>query len=132
MAQTFTEDWDVTWYTSHERVRSIYIDATGVAVDATFTPETKAGSSRSFKLKEIRVKINTAPTSSENLTVTLDSNIGATHDITILSKDIVGLTTYNYLFDPNRIYGPGDKIVLAYTNTDTRNIGIQLIYCTGS
>ena len=132
MAQTLTEAWDVTWYNSHERVRSLQTTVSAAAMDITLTPETRNGTSRTFRLKEVRLTIDTAGTTAENFTITLDSNIGSTHDMRILTKDLTGLTSYNYLFDPQRIYGPGDKLVFAWPNSESRDVGVEIIYCTGS
>ena len=126
MAQTFAESWDVTWYTAAERVRSMSITASAATLDATFNP------GRSFRLKEVRVTVDIAGTTEENFTMTLDSDIGSTHDLPILTKDLKGLVGYNYLFDPQRVYGPDDSIVFAWPNTETRDVGVEVIYCTGS
>lgn len=74
----------------------------------------------SFNVVRIDVMFGVAPTTNENLTVTIDSVSGAAYDRVVQTIDPAGSTVVKL----NPIVGlvVGDKIVVAYTNTDGRTI----------
>jgi len=73
-----------------------------------------------FDVDAITFKFDAAPTTSENLTVTLDSGQGAAYDTVLASVDPVGATEVVV----RNIAGlkNGDKIIVEYTNTDGNSI----------
>ena len=79
-----------------------------------------------YKLKHITVKWNTAPTTSQSLTLTLNSATGAAYDCVIYSVDpsVGSLTSLWINFeDQNGLdIAAGDAIDLAYLNTDTNTV----------
>jgi hypothetical protein len=77
-------------------------------------------------LSAILIQVDTAPTTSESLTVTLDSADGSYHDVVLYSKDLVATTSVANT-DISLPLFPGDGLKVAYTNTDQRNIGVRLV-----
>ena len=81
---------------------------------------------RPARLSAILVLLDAAPTTSESLTVTLDSADGAAYDTVIYSKDLVGITSLA-VTDINLPLAAGDELDVAYTNTDTNTVGVRLV-----
>ena len=77
-------------------------------------------------LSAILVKVDTAPTTSESLTVTLDSVDGSQYDVVIYSKDLIS-TTDVVVTDISLPLAKGDGLTVAYTNTDSRTMGVRLV-----
>lgn len=88
--------------------------ATSTAVAWTFYE------SDDFDVLRITLKFDAAPTTSENITVTLDSAQGAAYDTVLRTEDPVGVTSVS--FEDIKGLANGDKIVVAYANTDTNSI----------
>lgn len=97
------------------------ITAEGAAIDHT----TDAYASER-RLSAILVHVSAAPTTSENLTVTLNSAEGAEHDAIIYTKDMSGVTDIAYT-GINMPLVPGDKLAVTYTNSDDRTVGVRLL-----
>lgn len=72
------------------------------------------------------IHLDAACATSENFTVTVDSAKGAAWDNLIYSKDMDTHTDVNYMFDEPRYCSPGDKIDVAFVNTDANTWGIKL------
>jgi hypothetical protein len=83
---------------------------------------------RVARLVSVSVKFSVAPTTSENLTVTLNNVEGVAYDVVLLSTDPSSgaVTSIVYLPDSELWLAPGDSIDVAYTNTDTRTYGLQV------
>lgn len=85
---------------------------------------------KACRLVSVTIKLSTAPTTSENLTITLDNAAGAAYDTVLYSGDPSATSaTSIVLSDVN--WGEvwlvsGDKITVAYANTDTRTYGVQI------
>ena len=80
--------------------------------------------SAKYKLKYIAVKLDAAATTSEALTVTINSATGAAYDTIIVSDDlsIGSKTSFLYRWDSGFDICKGDVLDLAYTNTDTNTV----------
>ena len=83
-----------------------------------------------FDCKSITMLWDGAPTTSENVIVTLDSAQGAAYDTVLSSVDMVGKTSH-YIKDLGSFF-VGDKIKVAYANSNTRNFGLEIVYREGS
>lgn len=86
---------------------------------------------RPFKLLAARLHLSAAPTTSENLTFTLDSGIAAAYDTVLYSRDMsVGsLTDLLIAFGGDEhIFESDDHIDIAWTNTNTKTYGLVVIY----
>jgi hypothetical protein len=81
-----------------------------------------------FDLNSVTVTLSAAPTTSENLTVTLDSAIGAAYDVVLYTVDPSATSATSITWQPTvPLYlRPGDAVTLAYTNTDTRTWGATI------
>lgn len=99
-------------------------NATGAGALAMTTTETGK-----FKLVSITLRFNTAPTTSQNLTVTLDANDGAAYDTVLRSLDpsASALTSFFVDYGEGLICESGDQIDLDYTNTDARTYGARIV-----
>lgn len=80
------------------------------------------------QLISVTVAFNTAPSTSEDLTVTLDANAGATYDVTLYSVDpsTTGATSIVYQPDQELWLDNGDQIDVAFVNTDNRTYGSEI------
>ncbi len=79
-----------------------------------------------FEFMGFEITLDAACATSENLTVTLDAARGSAWDNLIYSKDMDTHTDINYMFDEPRYCEQGDKIDVAFANTDTNLWGIRL------
>ena len=76
----------------------------------------------SFDCRLITLKFDAAPTTSEDITVTLDSVLGATFDTVLVSVDPSSTSaTSTVIVDvEGMVYG--DALLVEYTNTDGNSI----------
>ncbi len=75
-----------------------------------------------FDVERITLKFDSAPTTSENITLTKDSIQGAAYDTLLLSFDPAADSATDVVIENVTGLRNGDKIVLAYTNTDGNSI----------
>jgi len=105
---------------------SVYkVSGTGAAAIAT-SLTVPAG--MTYQLMSVSLKYNTAPATSENLTITLNANAGAAYDTVLYTVDPSVLAVTSLLWQPDEplyLQG-GDAVDVAYTNTDTRTYGVQI------
>jgi len=87
----------------------------------------------SCKVLQINLHLNTASATSENLTITLDSANGTEYDCNLITKDMN--TVKDILINKEMGCGIGefymfgsDKLAFAWTNTDARTWGLEIIY----
>lgn len=106
------------------------VESEGNPIDTTFNPVT----SNNMKLKALTVKVDVAPTTSENLVLTLRSGQGGTNlDVVLYSLDLsLASTTDDVNTDINLPLANGDTLQITYANTDQRVIGAQVIMTSGS
>ncbi len=80
----------------------------------------------------VEVKFSTAPTTSEDLTLTLNSIAGATYDTVLRSVDPSVASATSVAWEgPFYLYNE-DSLDVAYTNTDTRTIGVTYKWREGA
>ena len=101
--------------------------ATGAVAVAT---SIKPPSGTAFQLYGFYLNLSSAPTTSENFTVTLDSGGGAAYDTNIYTRDLTvgSVTDVVKMFDEPIICTGGDEIDFAWANTDTRTYGLTIIW----
>jgi hypothetical protein len=107
--------------------------ATGSAAIAAST----GAFSQPFELDHISLHLDAAPTTSENLTVTLNAFDGAAYDTLLYTLDLSTDSTTDLVLlagDTDgstallpRLYAKGDSIDVAYTNTDAGTSGLRII-----
>ena len=100
--------------------RAIYQDvATGAAAIAHTVSIGDA-----CKISKVCIHFGVAPTTSENLTITLDSASGAAYDTVLLTVDPSATSATSIVWTPiDLVLVQGDALVIEYTNTDTRTYG---------
>ena len=83
---------------------------------------------QSYRLSHVSCRFSAAPTTSENLTVTLDANAGAVYDVLLYTVDPSAGATYSIVFYPDEeLFLEGnDAIDVAFANTDHRHYGVQI------
>lgn len=97
-------------------------NATGAgAISLTYAP------THFFDLLALYVHFSAALTTSESLTVTLDSVLGTAYDTVLFSVDpsIGAATDIVHNFEKLQLRA-GDAVVVAYTNTDAVTYGVHL------
>ena len=79
-----------------------------------------------YRLISVSCNFNLAPTTSENLTITLDDANGNDFDLLLYTLDVSAGATTDILWQPDEelMLVPGDAIDVAYTGTDGRNYGL--------
>ena len=80
------------------------------------------------RLCSVTLHFSSAPTTSQDFTITIDANDGAAYDYLLASIDpsIGSLTDYVWMADGDLFLEDGDAVDLAYTNTDARTYGVQI------
>lgn len=83
-----------------------------------------------FRLLAVTVHFSSAPTTSENLVVKLDSIAGAAYDTTLSTTNPSLSAATDVVFEPSSElkFKTGDEIVVTFTNTDTRTYGLSIYY----
>jgi|TARA_Y100000310_G_scaffold340784_1_gene437739 hypothetical protein len=99
-------------------------NATGSAAIATSTSLSAA-----FRLSSVTLLFNTAPTTSENFTVTLNANDGSAYDAVLYTEDpsATSATSLVFIPDGDLVFESGDELDVAYTNTDSRTYGLRIV-----
>jgi hypothetical protein len=100
-------------------------DHTGTGVMA-YTATVPVG--QHYRLVSVSLHLSSAPTTSENFTITLNSVAGAIYDTLLYSIDLsaAAVTDLVWMPDEEMFLQGGDAIDLAFTNTDARNYGAQI------
>lgn len=84
-----------------------------------------------FKLLGFELKINIAPTTSEDFTVTKNAGLGAVYDVELYSNNLSdgSVTDLVYYFDiPVKCHNKDDAIDFAFANTDDRTYGLTVYW----
>ena len=81
-----------------------------------------------FEVEQFEVTWSTAPTTSQSITVTLQSSRGAAFNTLPISIDpsLASLTSYVKIWEKPYKLLRGDELVVAYTNTDLRTVSGML------
>lgn len=124
------EDWVSLKGDSEGRAEVVIRDlvtvysATGTGAIALSTAMAKR-----FRLINITVHFNSAPTTSEALTVKLNASGGAAYDTTLLYVNPSSSATTDIVYIPDAplICEPGDEIDLAFANSDARTYGARIV-----
>ena len=69
-----------------------------------------------------------AELTSDVLTVTLDSKLGAEYDAVLLSQDMSGLADLLWIPARELIFCQDDDIVIAFDNTDGATVGVVVMW----
>ena len=79
-----------------------------------------------YRLISVAVNFDVAPTTSENLTITLDDAAGNDYDLLLYTLDVSAGATTDILWQPDEelMLVGNDAIDVAFVNTDTRTYGL--------
>jgi len=105
------------------KVHRIYAD--GVAIN-----DTTGAMTGNVYLDAVLVHIDTAPTTSEYLAITLDSVAETQHDVVIYKIDLSSASTTDIVITQSDLNLPlltGDALRTTYANTDKRRIGVTYL-----
>jgi hypothetical protein len=74
------------------------------------------------------LNLNAAPTTSENLTITLDAIEGAAYDTLLYSLDLAAGATTDLVWQPDAklVIVGGDKLTVAWNNAGGRTWGLLI------
>lgn len=110
-------------------------------IRAKFVAETPAGTetvkvaivpNADFKFLGFSIHLSAAPTTSENFTITLDAVDGAQFDVVIYSRDFSSASDTDIIWtvpeDSQQPYKKGDKLRVAWANSDDSTYGLKLWY----
>ena len=123
--------------TAHELLDLIRIAVETQVSDPVVTPATGSGAISTsyaplaaFWLQSVTLHFGTAPTTSENFTITLNANDGPAYDTVLRAVDLSAASTVDLVYKPDD--GPllcesGDAIDVAYTNTDAGTFGLRIV-----
>jgi hypothetical protein len=80
----------------------------------------------SYRLISVSCNFNLAPTTSENLTITLDDANGNPYDLLLYTLDVSAGATTDILWQPDEelMLVGGDAIDVAFVNSDARTYGL--------
>ena len=93
-------------------------DSSAVALSTVIT--------RVNQVFNVMVNIDALPTTSENLTITLNANSGTDHLLYSVDPSVSTGSTWDLFWDPDPSLGlaEGDTVTIAYANTDTNAVSL--------
>jgi len=86
--------------------------------------------STKFQLEKVTCFFSSAPSTSENFTINLDSGGGSAYDTNLFSFDpsVVSATDIAYIPPVKMNFVAGDAITVSFTNTNSRTYGLSVYY----
>jgi len=101
------------------------VTATGAAAINTTT-----AIAAEWKVVQVTVHFSAAPTTSENLVLTLDNTTGVAYDTILYSVNpsLSSATDVVYVPDGEMKFRSGDELKVTFTNTDARTYGLSVFY----
>lgn len=79
-----------------------------------------------FKLTEIELHLNAAPTTgAQNLVISLDDGVAPAYDLVILTIDLVANAVADLVIKPKKTCKSTDVITVSWTNTDGKTYGLK-------
>ena len=81
-----------------------------------------------YQLVSVALNLSAAPTTSENLTITLDSRAGALYDTLLYSLNLSTASTTDVFWWPDQptYLTGGDAVDVEFANTDKRTYGVTI------
>ena len=96
--------------------------------DDTYTGAVSFTLSNAQELKDLFINIDALPTTSEVLTVTLNSGSGSSHILNSIDPSVATGTQWDLWMSENVSMTTGDTITVAYANTDANTINVVAHY----
>lgn len=81
-----------------------------------------------FILQEIRLHLNSASSTTEDLVITLQSSLGSAYNVVVFSQDMNGVQDLIFKPDPATIFDNEDSLLITWTNTNSCIYGLEVIY----
>lgn len=82
-----------------------------------------------WKLEEIELTLNAAPTTgTQNFVISKDDSGGTAYDNTILTIDLVANAVTSLIIKPDKNLKSGDVVTATWTNTDGKTFGLIFKY----
>ena len=78
-------------------------------------------------VRNIRLHMSAAPTTSENFTITLNDKTGAAYDTVLFSSDLSVASVTDILYAEPIYLEAGDYVDIAFANTDTGTYGLTIL-----
>lgn len=75
-----------------------------------------------FDITVVALKFDAAPTTSENVILTLDSSLGSAYDTVLRVVDPSVTSSTDIVIEDLPLFASGDKLLVEYTNTDGNSI----------
>jgi len=80
-----------------------------------------------FKIEQVTYKLSN--TSTGNFTIGVDASEGAAYDTTLVTVDVATQgVNYGYRSSDGWLFSEGDECEIAYTNGDSRTVGVKVWY----
>ena len=95
------------------------------------------GKGRGYHVREVLIHFSAAPTTSENITITLNSALGAAYDTVLLDYDPSADSATDIKWTGlgsdahGQLVAEADSCDIAYTNTDGNTYGVTVYYVEG-
>lgn len=86
---------------------------------------------QAWKLLEVRLNLDTAASTSENLVISTEDAADSEYDTTLLTKDMATVKSIVYAPDGEGTFKKDESINIAWDNTDARTYGITIVYDKG-
>jgi hypothetical protein len=105
-------------------------DVLAVTATGAVAINTTTAIAAEWKLVQVTVHFNSAPTTSQNITMTLDNITGSAYDTVLYSVNpsLSAATDIVYIPDGEFKFRSGDELAVAFTNTDTKTYGLSIYY----
>jgi hypothetical protein len=126
----------ITGSVAYDGLHKITAVATStITIQAPFVAETFAGTETTrfaykcpvaCEMSEFRIHWNAAPTTAENIVITIDDARGSAYDTVICTQPVVPLTDFLWIPDYQLKLNIDDIIVATFANTDLRTLGAEM------
>jgi len=103
-------------------------ESSSATLDFTLSANFSTASNFEYELLDVRLHLASAPTTSENFTITLDATRGTPYDVLHYSKDMETVTDIVWIPPEPLYFAQDDELDFAWDNTDTKEYGLAVRY----
>lgn len=83
------------------------------------------------KILSVEIAFSSAPTTSEDLTISVDAAAGATYDVDLRTVDPSVDSATSIVWEGPYYLAEDDAIDVDYANTDTNTVTVSVVYSVG-